>query len=58
MLSGTTGQIYRSAYTWRLEKGWETKLDTSGVIQLGYIKNLLVSQKWYDLVPDQDHTIE
>jgi Protein of unknown function (DUF4038) len=57
MLSGTTGQVYGSAYTWRLEKGWETKLDTPGVIQLGYMKNLFVSRKWYDLVPDQHHTI-
>jgi Protein of unknown function (DUF4038) len=57
MLSGTTGQVYGSAYTWRLEKGWETKLDTPGVIQLSYMKNLFVSRKWYDLVPDQDHTI-
>ena len=40
MLSGATGQIYGSAYTWRLEKGWETKLDSPGAIQLGYLKDL------------------
>jgi hypothetical protein len=57
MLSGATGQVYGSAYTWRLEKGWETELDTPGVIQLGYMKNLFVSRKWFDLVPDQDHKI-
>ena len=24
---GATGQVYGSAYTWRLEKGWETKIE-------------------------------
>jgi hypothetical protein len=57
MLSGATGQVYGSARTWRLEKGWEAKLDTPGVMQLSYMKDLFISQKWYDLVPDQDHTV-
>lgn len=57
MLSGATGHIYGSAYTWQLEKGWETKLDTPGALQLSYMKKLLVSRKWYDLVPDQDHAV-
>lgn len=57
MLSGATGQVYGSAHTWRLEKGWESKLDTPGVIQLSYMKNLFVQRKWYDLIPDQTHTI-
>ena len=34
MLSGATGQLYGSAHTWRLEKGWEANLDTPGVMQL------------------------
>jgi hypothetical protein len=57
MLSGATGQVYGSAHTWRLEKGWETKLDTVGVMELGYMKNLFAPLKWYDLVPDQSHTV-
>jgi hypothetical protein len=57
MLSGATGQVYGSAYTWRLEKGWDTKLDTPGVIELSYMKNLFVQRRWYDLIPDQDHTV-
>jgi Protein of unknown function (DUF4038)/Putative collagen-binding domain of a collagenase len=56
MLSGAAGQIYGSAYTWRLEKGWETNLDTPGVIQLSYMRNLFASRKWFDLIPDQSHT--
>ena len=57
MLSGAAGQLYGSAHTWKLQKGWEANLDTSGVIQLSYMKNLFVSRKWYDLVPDQTHTV-
>jgi hypothetical protein len=57
MLSGATGQLYGSGYTWQLQKGWRTNLDTPGVIQLSYMKNLFVSKKWYDLIPDQTHTV-
>ena len=56
MLSGATGQVYGSFYTWRFAKGWETNLDTPGAIQLGYMKNLFTSRKWYDLIPDQIHS--
>jgi hypothetical protein len=57
MLSGAAGQLYGSAHTWKLKKGWEANLDTPGVIQLSYMKNLFVSRKWHDLVPDQTHTV-
>ena len=57
MLSGATGQLYGSAHTWQLQKGWKSYLDTPGVIQLGYMKNLFASKKWYDLIPDQAHTV-
>jgi hypothetical protein len=57
MLSGAAGQLYGSAHTWMLQKGWEANLDTPGVIQLSYMKNLFVSRNWHDLVPDQTHTV-
>jgi hypothetical protein len=57
MLSGAAGQLYGSVYAWQLQKGWQANLDTSGVIQLSYMKNLFASRKWYDLVPDQTHTV-
>jgi hypothetical protein len=56
MLSGATGQVYGSKI-WSLEKGWEKDLDTPGVIQLSYMKALFVNRRWYDLVPDQSHTV-
>jgi hypothetical protein len=61
MLSGATGQLYGSNYTWRLPTGWfsswRSHLDTPGVMQLRYMKNLFAPRKWYDLVPDQTHTV-
>jgi hypothetical protein len=44
MLSRATGQVYGSAYIWRFEKAWQTNLDTPGVIQLSYMRNLFGSQ--------------
>jgi hypothetical protein len=61
MLSGAAGQLYGNKYTWKLPTGWlsswRSYLDTPGVIQLGYMKNLFASRRWYDLVPDQTHTV-
>ena len=57
MLSGATGQLYGSAHTWRLRNEWKSNLDTPGVMQLSYMKNLFASVKWYDLIPDQTHSV-
>jgi hypothetical protein len=73
MLSGATGQLYGSAYTWRLPSGWlsdwrlslsarrlfgwRSNLDTPGITQLSYMKKLFAPRKWYDLIPDQTHMV-
>ena len=56
MLSGAAGQLYGSRYL-SFEQGWETDLNTRGVIELGYMKSLFAHRKWYDLVPDQTHSV-
>jgi len=56
-LSGTTGQLYGSAYSWRLQGDWQDNLDTVGIRQLSYVKQLFESRKWYDLVPDRAHQV-
>ena len=56
-LSGTTGQLYGSAYSWRLQGDWQDNLDTIGIRQLSYVKQLFGSRKWYDLVPDRTHQV-
>jgi hypothetical protein len=52
MLSGATGQLYGSQYTWRLDGDWEHNLDTPGVLQLSYMRKLFVNRPWYELLPD------
>ncbi len=56
MLSGAAGQLYGHKYIWRFLPGWQNHLDPPGVVQFGYMQNLFAARKWYDLVPDQDHT--
>lgn len=57
MLSGAAGQLYGNGYIWPFSSGWQSKLDTPGVAQLGYMKAFFASRPWYNLVPDQNHTI-
>jgi chitodextrinase len=56
MLSGASGQLYGSLYTVRFPSGWQSHLDSPGVVQLEYMANLFGSRAWYNLVPDQTHT--
>ena len=57
MLSGATGQLYGSAYSWRLQGDWADNLDTVGIQQLSYMKNLFAGHEWYNLVPDAKHKL-
>jgi len=57
LLSGACGQLYGNHYTWQFLSGWQMYLDTSGSTQVGYVKALFGSLCWYDLVPDQNHTL-
>lgn len=57
MLCGATGQLYGNGYTWPFVGGWQAHLDTPGVTQLESLKNLFEPRAWYNLVPDQDHTV-
>ncbi len=57
MLSGATGQLYGNHYTWTFINGWQQSLNTPGAKQLKYMKNLFASRQWWNLVPDQSHTV-
>jgi hypothetical protein len=53
MLSGATGQLYGSQYTWRLENDqWQNNLDTQGITEFFYMRRLFLGRKWHELVPD------
>ena len=56
-LSGATGQLYGNGYTWGFKDGWKTQLDTPGAVQVAYVKALFEPRAWYELVPDQAHTV-
>jgi hypothetical protein len=57
MTSGAAGQLFGNHYLMGFLSGWEQNLDTVGVVQFGYLKQLFNSVNWFNLVPDQNHTV-
>lgn len=57
LLSGAAGQFYGNHYTWQFINGWKSNLDTLGSLQMGYVTKLFAPLSWYNLVPDQHHTV-
>jgi chitodextrinase len=57
LLSGAAGQLYGNRYTWPFISGWQSNLDTTGSLQMGYVKFLFAPRQWYNLIPDQSHTV-
>ena len=55
--SGTTGQLYGSAYSWRLDGDWQHNLDTIGIQQFSYVRDFLHAVNWWNLVPDRAHDV-
>jgi hypothetical protein len=54
---GTTGQFYGSPI-WHFPPGWKSRwLNTPGITQLGYLRAFVVSIPWYNLAPDQTHSL-
>jgi chitodextrinase len=56
-LSGAAGVTYGNNFVWHFSSGWQGQLGSPGSIQLMYLKALLLSHNWFDLVPDQDHSV-
>jgi Protein of unknown function (DUF4038)/Putative collagen-binding domain of a collagenase len=57
MTSGATGQLFGNHYLMGFPSGWQQNLDTPGEIQFGYMKQFFNSVNWFNLVPDQNHTV-
>ena len=51
------GHMYGSYWTDRFAAGWQSHLDTQCVRELGYFKTFMTSIAWYNLVPDQTHSL-
>lgn len=57
LLSGACGHVFGNTYVWPIRAGWKNNLDTTGVVQFGYCRDLFESRPWPSLVPDQEHTL-
>jgi Protein of unknown function (DUF4038)/Putative collagen-binding domain of a collagenase len=58
LLSGAiAGHMYGSYWTDRFDNGWQNHLNTEAVRELGYFKSLMTSIAWYNLAPDQAHSL-
>jgi len=63
LLSGASGQVYGNRYTWPFsltrnpDQSWQDRLDTPGAVQIAHLMALFAPRRWYDLVPDQAHTL-
>ena len=57
LAGANAGQLYGEHYTSFFRTGWQSNLNTTGAIQFGYANTLFNSVAWYNLVPDQTHTV-
>lgn len=57
MLSGAAGHVYGADPVWRFDPGWANVLNDPSAFQMGNLRSLFGSRAWYNLVPDQDHTV-
>jgi hypothetical protein len=51
------GHMAGSYWTDRFANGWQSHLNTQCVKELGYFKAFMTSVAWYNLVPDQTHSL-
>jgi hypothetical protein len=54
---GLAGHIYGNHYTWTFASGWQSYLNTPGMTNLQYFHAFFTNVAWYNLVPDQSHTL-
>jgi hypothetical protein len=57
LLSGAAGQLYGNHYTWPFSDGWQDHLDTPGSAEMTLVKFLFEPRQWWNLIPDQSHTV-
>ena len=57
ILAGATGQVYGSGPIWPFADQWKGALDSTGAVQMAWVKALFEPRAWFDLVPDQRHKL-
>jgi hypothetical protein len=49
--------VYGNGLIWPFKEGWKGQFDSPGAVQMGYLRSFFEGRAWYELVPDQKHTI-
>lgn len=68
LLSGATGHIFGNHSVWAFghpayigrytdSADWRAGLDSLGAREMGHVKRLFEGRAWFDLIPDQDHSV-
>ena len=58
LLAGSLGgHMYGNHYTWTFASGWQSNVDTIGAHELEYFRDFIGNRAWYDLVPDESHSL-
>lgn len=57
ILSGATGQAMGNRPMWFSGEGWQKALDSPAAISIMHLKALFTSRPWFELVPDQAHSV-
>ena len=57
ILAGAAGQVYGSGPIWPFADHWKSALDSTGAVQMAWVKALFEPRPWFDLVPDQQHKL-
>jgi hypothetical protein len=57
LLSGATGQLYGNGATWKFASNWKQSLSSPASNQMRYVTGLFAPRQWFNLVPDQNHTL-
>jgi hypothetical protein len=57
MTSGAAGAFYGNRWVHDFLSSWQSHLHDAGGEQAKYVRKLLGSKRWYDLVPDIDHDV-
>lgn len=65
LLSGASGHHFGSYHIWGFGAvviggqrfDWRTGMESQGSQEMVHVKRLFEARRWYDLVPDQDHTV-
>jgi hypothetical protein len=57
VLSGACGQAMGNGHIWGFRGGWEAQLDTAAVRDMGVLRRVLETHRWWTLHPDFGHRV-